>query len=106
MLDEVIALIRRSPTADEARDGLMTLLDVDQVQATAILSLQLRRLAALERQRIMDQAAELERLIAEYQAILASPLRQREIISEELKAITDRFGDERRTEIAPASTAR
>ena len=100
MLDEVIALIRRSPTADEARDGLMTLLDVDQVQATAILSLQLRRLAALERQRIMDQAAELERLIAEYQAILASPLRQREIISEELKAITDRFGDDRRTEIA------
>ncbi|HEY8317595.1 MAG TPA: DNA gyrase subunit A [Amnibacterium sp.] len=100
MLDEVIALIRRSPTADEARDGLMALLDVDQVQATAILSLQLRRLAALERQRIMDQAAELERLIAEYQAILASPLRQREIISEELKAITDRFGDERRTEIA------
>jgi DNA gyrase subunit A len=100
MLDEVIALIRRSPTADEARDGLMTLLDVDQVQATAILSLQLRRLAALERQRIMDQAAELERLIAEYQAILASPSRQREIISEELKAITDRFGDERRTEIA------
>ncbi|MCU1473447.1 DNA gyrase subunit A [Amnibacterium sp.] len=99
MLDEVIALIRRSPTADEARDGLMTLLDVDQVQATAILSLQLRRLAALERQRIMDQAAELERLIAEYQAILASPSRQREIISEELQAITDRFGDERRTEI-------
>ncbi len=99
MLDEVIALIRRSPTADEARDGLMTLLDVDQVQATAILSLQLRRLAALERQRIMEQAAELERLIAEYQAILASPRRQREIISEELQAITDRFGDERRTEI-------
>jgi DNA gyrase subunit A len=99
MLDEVIALIRRSPTADEARDGLMTLLDVDQVQATAILSLQLRRLAALERQRIMEQAAELERLIAEYQAILASPRRQREIISEELQAITDRFGDDRRTEI-------
>jgi DNA gyrase subunit A len=99
MLDEVIALIRRSPTADEARDGLIILLDVDQVQATAILSLQLRRLAALERQRIMDQAAELERLIAEYQAILASPRRQREIISEELTAITDRFGDDRRTEI-------
>jgi DNA gyrase subunit A len=99
MLDEVIALIRRSATADEARDGLMGLLDVDQVQATAILSLQLRRLAALERQRIMEQAAELERLIAEYQAILASPRRQREIISEELQAITDRFGDERRTEI-------
>lgn len=99
MLDEVIALIRRSATADEARDGLMGLLEVDLVQATAILSLQLRRLAALERQRIMEQAAELERLIAEYQAILASPRRQREIISEELQAITDRFGDDRRTEI-------
>ena len=98
-LDEVIALIRRSPTAEVARDGLIELLDVDEVQATAILSLQLRRLAALERQKIMDQAAELERLIAEYQAILASPSRQRSIISEELQAITDRFGDERRTQI-------
>ncbi|MDH2443618.1 DNA gyrase subunit A [Amnibacterium sp. CER49] len=98
-LDEVIALIRRSPTADVARDGLMELLGVDEVQATAILSLQLRRLAALERQKIIDQAAELERLIAEYQAILASPSRQRTIISEELQAITDRFGDDRRTEI-------
>jgi DNA gyrase subunit A len=98
-LDEVIALIRRSATADVARDGLMELLGVDEVQATAILSLQLRRLAALERQKIMDQAAELERLIAEYQAILASPSRQRQIISEELQAITDRFGDDRRTEI-------
>jgi DNA gyrase subunit A len=98
-LDDVIALIRRSATADVARDGLMELLDVDEVQATAILSLQLRRLAALERQKIMDQAAELERLIAEYQAILASPARQRQIISEELQAITDRFGDARRTQI-------
>jgi DNA gyrase subunit A len=77
----------------------MALLDVDEAQANAILSLQLRRLAALERQKIFDQAAELERLIADYQAILASPERQRRIVSEELDEITQRFGDDRRTEI-------
>src|SRR3954453_8090787 len=99
MLDEVIALIRRSPTVDDARQGLIELLDVDEVQATAILGLQLRRLAALERQRIIDQAAELERLIAEYKDILAKPERQRQIISEELAEIVEKFGDERRTEI-------
>ncbi|MCU1437403.1 MAG: gyrase subunit [Naasia sp.] len=98
-LDEVIALIRRSPTADEARDGLIVLLEVDELQANAILGLQLRRLAALERQKIIDQAAELERLIADYQDILAKPGRQRSIISEELAEIVDKFGDERRTEI-------
>jgi DNA gyrase subunit A len=98
-LDEVIALIRRSMTTEEARTGLMALLDVDEAQANAILSLQLRRLAALERQKIFDQAAELERLIADYQAILASPSRQRSIVSEELAEITERFGDDRRTDI-------
>ena len=98
-LDEVIALIRRSPTVEEAREGLMKLLKVDELQASAILNLQLRRLAALERQKIQDQAAELERLIAEYQDILAKPQRQRDIISEELTEIIDRFGDDRRTEI-------
>ena len=98
-LDEVIALIRRSQTTEEARDGLMQLLDVDELQATAILNLQLRRLAALERQKIQDQAAELERLIADYQEILASPERQRTIVSDELTEIVDRYGDDRRTEI-------
>jgi DNA gyrase subunit A len=98
-LDEVIALIRRSQTTEEARDGLMQLLDVDELQATAILNLQLRRLAALERQKIQDQAEELERLIADYQAILASPERQRSIVSDELTEIVDKFGDDRRTEI-------
>jgi DNA gyrase subunit A len=98
-LDDVIALIRRSPTVDDAREGLMDLLDVDKLQADAILTMQLRRLAALERQKIIDQAAELEREIAEYKAILASPERQRAIVSEELAEITDRFGDDRRTEI-------
>lgn len=98
-LDEVIALIRKSPTVDEAREGLKTLLDVDQIQADAILGLQLRRLAALERQKIIDLAAKLEEQIAEYKAILASPERQRTIITEELDEIVHRYGDDRRTEI-------
>ena len=98
-LDDVIALIRKSPTVDDAREGLKKLLGVDDDQALAILNLQLRRLAALERQKIMDQAAELEKLIAEYKAILASEERQRAIVSEELEEIVERFGDDRRTEI-------
>ena len=102
MLDEVIALIRRSPTTDEARTGLMALLEIDEVQATAILDMQLRRLAALERQRIIDQLAELERVIADLQDILARPERQRTIVSEELAEIVDRYGDERRTTIIAA----
>jgi DNA gyrase subunit A len=98
-LDDVIALIRKSPTVDDAREGLKKLLGVDDDQALAILNLQLRRLAALERQKIMDQAAELEKLIAEYKAILASEERQRAIVSEEIEEIVERFGDDRRTEI-------
>jgi DNA gyrase subunit A len=98
-LDEVIALIRKSPTVEEAKEGLQKLLGVDEDQALAILNLQLRRLAALERQKIMDQAAELEKMIAEYKSILASDERQRAIVSEELQEIVDRFGDDRRTEI-------
>jgi DNA gyrase subunit A len=100
-LDEVIALIRKSPTVEEAKDELKTLLGVDEDQALAILNLQLRRLAALERQKIVDQAAELEKMIAEFTAILASEERQRSIVSEELQDITDRYGDDRRTEILP-----
>ena len=98
-LDEVITLIRRSPTADDARTGLMELLDIDEAQAQAILNMQLRRLAALERQKIQDRHDELMRLIAEYNAIIASEDRQREIISEELGEIVNRYGDERRTKI-------
>ncbi|TXN29286.1 DNA gyrase subunit A [Lacisediminihabitans profunda] len=98
-LDEVIALIRRSATAEDARDGLMALLDVDELQANAILSMQLRRLAALERQKIMDDADELERQIAEYNAILADPQRQRDIVTEELTELIAKYGDDRRTEI-------
>lgn len=98
-LDEVIALIRRSPTADEARTGLMEFLQIDEAQAQAILNMQLRRLAAMERQKIQDRHDELMRMIAEYNAIIASETRQREIISEELGEIVNRYGDERRTQI-------
>jgi DNA gyrase subunit A len=98
-LDEVIALIRRSPDVDEARKGLIKLLKIDELQADAILALQLRRLAALERQKIFDRLAELEKEIAEYKAILKSESRQREIITTELGEIVAKFGDDRRTEI-------
>nr|WP_253917460.1 DNA gyrase subunit A [Glutamicibacter halophytocola] len=98
-LDEVIALIRRSATTEAARDGLMELLSIDEDQARAILDMQLRRLAALERQKIQDRHAELERMIAEFQAIIASPARQREIVAEELGEIVDKHGDDRRTKI-------
>ncbi|OFT25813.1 DNA gyrase subunit A [Brevibacterium sp. HMSC08F02] len=98
-LDEVIALIRRSPSSDEARTGLMELLDVDEVQANAILDLQLRRLAALERLKIEEEAQKIEELIKEYNHILETPARQREIVSEELDAIVERYGDDRRTQI-------
>lgn len=100
-LDEVIALIRRSPTAEDARVGLMDFLKVDDVQADAILALQLRRLAALERQKILDEHAELEAKVADFKDILARPERQRSIVSEELGEITDKWGDERKTTIVP-----
>lgn len=103
MLDEVIALIRRSQTVDIARAGLMDLLDVDQVQADAILAMQLRRLAALERQKIIDELAEIEREIADLKDILARPERQRQIVHDELKEVVDKFGDERRTQIVAAT---
>ncbi|MET3175402.1 UNVERIFIED_ORG: DNA gyrase subunit A [Arthrobacter sp. UYCu721] len=98
-LDEVIALIRASNTTEAARDGLMQLLDIDELQARAILDMQLRRLAALERQKIQDRHSELEALIAEYNSILASEERQREIISTELGEIVAKHGDDRRTKI-------
>ena len=101
-LDEVIALIRRSPSTDEARDGLIQLLEIDEVQANAILDMQLRRLAALERQRIIDRLAAIETVIADLMDILARPERQRSIVSDELGEIVAKYGDERRTEIIAA----
>jgi DNA gyrase subunit A len=98
-LDEVIALIRKSSTVDDARDGLIKLLDIDELQARAILNMQLRQLAALERQKIIDEAAELERQISEFQRIIADEDVQRKIISDELEEVVSRYGDERRSEI-------
>lgn len=101
-LDEVIALIRASQTVDIARAGLMELLDVDEIQADAILGMQLRRLAALERQKIVDELAEIELEIADLEDILARPERQRAIVRDELKEIVDKYGDDRRTRIIAA----
>ncbi|MDN5743800.1 MAG: DNA gyrase subunit A [Nocardioidaceae bacterium] len=102
MLDEVIALIRRSPDVAEARTGLMDLLDIDEIQATAILDMQLRQLAALQRQKIIDDLAELELRIADLQDILANISRQRAIVAQELTEIVDKYGNERRTQIIAA----
>lgn len=99
VLDDVIALIRKSPTVDESREGLKKLLGIDDDQANAILDMQLRRLAALERQKIQDTYDALMEEIAGYERILASETLQREVIAEELTDIVERFGDDRRTEI-------
>ena len=100
-LDAVIALIRAADSADAALVLLQALLDIDEIQARAILDMQLRRLAALERQRILDELAEREAEIADLTAILADPARQRRIIGEELTEIVDKYGDDRRTRIIP-----
>ena len=98
-IDEVIALIRGSASAHDAQQGLMTLLEIDEIQAQAILDMQLRRLAALERQALTNEFEELMAKIADYEDILASPVRQRTIVGDELAEIVERYGDERRTEI-------
>src|SRR6476469_1660725 len=98
-LDEVIALIRASQTVEVARDGLMELLEIDEIQAMAILNMQLRRLAALERQKILEDHDDLQSQIDDFRDILAKPQRQRDILSSELAEIVDKFGDERRTSI-------
>jgi len=100
-LDEVIALIRRSRTVEQARDGLMAMLEIDEDQARAILDMQLRRLAALEREKIIRDHDELQAQIEDYQDILATPSRQRGIVADELGDIVKRFGDERRTAMVP-----
>src|SRR3954451_15448766 len=102
MLDEVIALIRRSPDVAEARQGLMGLLEIDEVQATAILDMQLRALAALQRQKTIDELAEIELTIQDLQDILANVARQRTIVVDELAEIVDKYGDDRRTQIIAA----
>ncbi len=98
-IDAVIALIRASASAAAAQQGLMELLEIDEIQARAILDMQLRKLAALERQQLVDEYEELMAQIADYEGILASPERQRQIVSAELAEIATRYGDDRRTEI-------
>ncbi|MGP0028703.1 MAG: DNA gyrase subunit A [Streptosporangiaceae bacterium] len=98
-IDEVIALIRGSASAAEAQQGLMGMLEIDEIQARAILDMQLRKLAALERQELVEEYDELMAKIADYEDILASPVRQRTIVGDELAEIVERYGDERRTEI-------
>jgi DNA gyrase subunit A len=98
-IDAVIALIRASESASAAQQGLMGLLDIDEIQARAILDMQLRRLAALERQQLLDEYEDLMAHIKDYEAILASPERQRQIVGTELGEIAAKFGDDRRTEI-------
>jgi len=98
-LDDVIALIRASESAEAARSGLMELLEIDEDQARAILDLQLRRLAALERQSIYDELGEIEREIADLEDILADEARQRRIVRDELAEVVERYGDERRTRL-------
>ncbi|MGA1507696.1 MAG: DNA gyrase subunit A [Aquiluna sp.] len=98
-LDAVIALIRKSQTVEDARDGLIKLLKIDDLQARAILNMQLRQLAALERQKIIDEAAELENEIKGYQKIIKDESLQRKIVGEELDEIVAKYGDDRRSEI-------
>jgi DNA gyrase subunit A len=98
-LDEVIALIRNSPSADSARGELMERFELSEIQATAILDMQLRRLAALERQRIIDEASELRTQITDLEDLLARPERQRQVIGEELAEVVEKYGDERRSKI-------
>ena len=98
-IDAVIALIRGSASAAAAQQGLQELLDIDEEQARAILDMQLRRLAALERQQLTDEYENLMAQIAGYEGILASPEQQRQIVGTELGEIVGKYGDDRRTEI-------
>ncbi|MBI4202671.1 MAG: DNA gyrase subunit A [Chloroflexi bacterium] len=100
-LDAIIALIRNSPDTEAARQGLMQTFALDEAQAQAVLDLQLRRLAALERQRIEEEYQELVALIAEMEALLADPAKIRSVIAEETTALKDKYGNARRTEIVP-----
>src|SRR6185295_388770 len=102
-LDAVITLIRGSKTPPEAREGLMTSFGLSQIQAQAILDMQLQRLTGLERQKILDELAELLKTIERLRAILASERLLMQIIVDELKHVREKYGDDRRTEIIDES---
>jgi len=98
-LDEVIALIRASKDAEQAREGLMERFGLTEIQAKAILAMRLQQLTGLERDKVRAEYDDLQRKIAEFKAILADEMLQRGIIKEELREISERYGDARRTAI-------
>ena len=100
-IDDVIELIRASANTEEARQGLMARFGLSEIQANHILDMQLRRLTALEQDKIREEHEELQRTIAELRSILADPARVRAIVADELRAIKETYGDERRTKIVP-----
>ncbi len=100
-IDEVIALIRSSADTPSARSGLMETFDLTEIQANAILDMQLRKLTALEVDKLRAELAELRQLIAELKAILADPARRRAIIAEDFNQIREQFGEPRRTRLVP-----
>jgi len=103
-LDAVIQTIRQSPDADVAKERLMTKFGLSEIQAQAILDMQLRRLAALERQKIEAEHRELMELIAELEELLGHPKKILDLIREDLQEISEKYGDERRTRIAPEAS--
>ena len=105
-LDEVIATIRKSRNADTARNNLMSLLRITEIQAQAILDMQLRRLAALERKKIEDEHEEKVKLIKHLEGILGSPQKMRDVIGEELRMIKSAYNDPRRTIIVDSAATR
>ncbi len=105
-MDEVIATIRKSRTADTARTNLMRLLSITEIQAQAILDMQLRRLAALERKKIEEEYDEKIKLIKHLEEVLASPQKMRDVISEEMRTIKDAYNDPRRTIIVDSAATR
>jgi DNA gyrase subunit A len=102
-LDEVIALIRASRNPEEARIGLMEKFGLSEIQANAIIEMRLRQLTGLERDKIKDEFAELQKLISHYKAILADEKLQLQIVKDETIAVRDKYGDERRTDIVMAA---
>ena len=98
-IDEVIRLIRSSNTVAEAKEKLIDFLKIDEIQATAIVEMRLRALAALEREKLQNEYDELQKKIAEYKAILADPKKLLMVIHEEISLICEKYGDERKTSI-------
>jgi len=98
-IDEIIRIIKRSQSVDDARQTLMAKYKLDEIQANAILEMPLRRLASLERQKIEDEFKEVSKTIEDLKALLASPKKMRQVVIDELKEVKDKYGDSRRTQI-------